>query len=52
MSSRFNGHPNPAVRRFAALAGWLVGFVPGSRGNYMTALIAPGSDLPPDPEPC
>lgn len=50
MSSRFNGHPNRAVRRFAALAGWLVGFVPGSRGNYMTALIAPGRDLPPDPE--
>jgi hypothetical protein len=51
LSSRLNGHPNWAVRRFAALAGWLVGFVPGSRGNYMTALIAPGRDLPPDPEP-
>ena len=51
LSSGLNGHPNWAVRRFAALAGWLVGFVPGSRGNYMTALIAPGRDLPPDPEP-
>ena len=51
MSSRFNGHPNVAVRRFAALAGWLVGFAPGSRGNYMTALIAPGRDLPPDSDP-
>ncbi len=51
MSSRFNGHSNRAVRRFAALAGWLVGFMPGSRGNYMTALLAPGRDLPPDPEP-
>jgi len=51
MSSRFNGHSNRAVRRFAALAGWLVGFLPGSRGNYMTALLAPGRDLPPDPEP-
>jgi SAM-dependent methyltransferase len=51
MSSRFNGHPNRAVRRVAALVGWLVGFVPGSRGNYMTALIVPGRDLPPDPEP-
>ncbi len=51
MSSRFNGHSNRAVRRFAALAGWLVGFVPGSRGNFMTALITPGRDLPPDPEP-
>jgi len=51
LSSRFNGHPKRAVRRFAALAGWLAGFVPGSSGNYMTALIAPGRDLPPDPEP-
>jgi len=51
MSSRFNGHPRRAVRRAAALVGWLVGFVPGSRGNYMTALIAPGRDLPPDPDP-
>jgi SAM-dependent methyltransferase len=51
MSSRFNGHSNRTVRRIAALAGWLVGFVPGSRGNYMTALIAPGRDLPPDSEP-
>ncbi len=51
MSSRFNGHSNRAVRRFAALAGWLVGFMPGSRGNYMTALLVPGRDLPPDPEP-
>ncbi len=50
MSSRFNGHRNRAVRRLAAVAGWLVGFAPGSRGNYMTALIAPGRDLPPDPK--
>jgi SAM-dependent methyltransferase len=51
MSSRFNGHRNVGVRRFAALAGWLAGFIPGSRGNYMTALIVPGSDLPSDPLP-
>jgi SAM-dependent methyltransferase len=51
MSSRFNGHRNVAIRRFAAVAGWLTGFVPGSRGNYMTALIVPGRDLPPDPKP-
>jgi hypothetical protein len=50
MSSRFNGHPNVMVRRFAAITGWLLGFVPGSRGNYMTALISPGSNLPPDPD--
>ncbi|MDH3213302.1 MAG: class I SAM-dependent methyltransferase [Myxococcales bacterium] len=49
MSSRFNAHPAKPVRRAAALAGWALGFVPGSRGNYMTALIVPGRDLPPDP---
>ncbi len=51
MSSRFNGHRFVGVRRFAAVAGWLTGFLPGSRGNYMTALIVPGADLPPDPKP-
>lgn len=51
LSSRFNGHRWRAVRRFAAVAGWLGGFLPGSRGNYMTALIVPGSDLPRDPAP-
>jgi SAM-dependent methyltransferase len=51
MSSRFNGHRRVAVRRFAAVVGWLTGFVPGSRGNFMTALIVPGCDLPPDPKP-
>jgi SAM-dependent methyltransferase len=49
MSSRFNAHPVRAVRRAAALAGWALGFAPGSRGNYMTALLLPGRDLPPDP---
>jgi SAM-dependent methyltransferase len=51
LSSRFNGHRRRAVRRLAAVTGWLIGFVPGSPGNYMTALIVPGSDLPPDPAP-
>ncbi len=49
MSSRFNAHPSPGVRTLAALASWALGFLPGSRGNYMTALILPGRDLPPDP---
>jgi SAM-dependent methyltransferase len=51
LSSRLNCHRRRAVRRLAAVAGWLIGFVPGSRGNYVTALIAPGSDLPQDPAP-
>lgn len=49
LSSRYNAHPHRAVRRLAALAGWALGFLPESRGNYLTALILPGRDLPPDP---
>lgn len=49
-STRWNGHPSRAVRRFAAYTGWLLGFVPGSRGNLATVLVAPGSDIPPDPD--
>ncbi len=49
MSSRFNAHASAAVRRTAALAGFGLGLVPGSRGNYLTALVLPGNDLPPDP---
>jgi SAM-dependent methyltransferase len=51
MSSKFNANENILVRKVAALAGWLAGMVPGSRGNYMTALIFAGSDLPPEPIP-
>jgi len=51
MSARYNAAAAPVVRRAAAIAGWLLGFVPGSRGNYATALITPGRDLPPDPAP-
>jgi SAM-dependent methyltransferase len=51
MSSRWNAHPSAGVRRAAALLGWGLGFVPGSRGNYLTALVWPGRDLPPDPSP-
>jgi hypothetical protein len=46
---------SPYVQRIAqtiaALAGWLFGFAPGSRGNGRTALIVPGRDWSPDPEP-
>jgi SAM-dependent methyltransferase len=49
LSSRYNAHPLRAVRRLAAFAGWALGFLPQSRGNYLTALIIPGRDLPPDP---
>ena len=51
MSSRFNANVNPLIRKASAVSGWLAGFLPGSRGNYMTALILPGTDLPKDPKP-
>ncbi|HEY5658042.1 MAG TPA: class I SAM-dependent methyltransferase [Myxococcota bacterium] len=39
------------IRRLAALGGHLASWTPGARGNFATALIAPGRDLPPDPAP-
>lgn len=51
MSSKFNANPNAWIRRSAALAGWLAGYLPGSRGNYMAALIVCGQDVPDDPRP-
>jgi SAM-dependent methyltransferase len=39
------------VRRLAALGGHLASWIPGARGNFATALIVPGRDLPPDPAP-
>jgi len=48
MSTRYNVHAIKKVRRLFAMAAIVAGFVPFSRGNYMTALIFPGSDIPPD----
>ena len=39
------------IRLAGAFGGRCVSMLPGSRGNYMTAIIQPGSDLPSDPEP-
>lgn len=51
MSSKFNANGKAWLRRSAALAGWLASLLPGSRGNYMTALIIAGRDMPGDPMP-
>jgi len=37
--------------RMLTMIGWGISFLPGSRGNFMVALIAPGASVPPDPLP-
>lgn len=49
ISSRYHLHVNRFARQALCIAGWLSGCMPGSRGNYMTAIILPGKNLPPDP---
>ena len=39
------------LRRFGITAGWLLSFLPGFEGNYLTVIIRPGIDLPLDPRP-
>ncbi|MDN5869244.1 MAG: class I SAM-dependent methyltransferase [Nitrococcus sp.] len=51
MSVRVNAHKLKAVRVLSAYSGWVASFIPGSRGNYMSAFITAGSDIPRDPEP-
>jgi hypothetical protein len=46
LSSSVNCHSNRLVRLTAAFVGWLVGFTPGSKGNYFSAFILIGKDLP------
>jgi len=38
-------------QRLASVAGHAASWIPGARGNFATALITPGADLPPDPSP-
>ena len=52
LSTRMVLRRGPFLRRILLLAGWLMSFIPGSPGNYMTAIIQPGADLPPDPNRC
>ena len=38
-------------RLLSILAGEIISLIPYSRGNYMTAIIIPGKDIPADPNP-
>jgi SAM-dependent methyltransferase len=49
LSKRANAHSSPIIRTFAAWAGWAASLLPPTRGNVLTAMIVPGSDIPPDP---
>lgn len=51
LSKRINARSPRAAREAAALLGTAASHVPGMRGNLMTALVLPGSDLPLDPGP-
>lgn len=51
MSARLFTNPHRLIRRSAAIAGWMLSFLPGSRGNYMTSLIMLGNNIPADPVP-
>lgn len=46
MSSKLNANSNKYVRFSGAILGWGASFIPGSRGNYCSALILAGKDLP------
>lgn len=50
MSSSLNANKIKAIRFFSAIAGWMAGFTPGSKGNYLSAMIIAGQDIPPDPQ--
>lgn len=39
---------NSKFRKIFFIFGWLIGFFPFSKGNYLNALIVPGSNLPPN----
>ncbi len=49
MTSRFNAHQSKVVRLLAAIFGYLASYIPASKGNYLSALIICGNDLPPEP---
>ncbi|MCE5230697.1 class I SAM-dependent methyltransferase [bacterium] len=49
LSSRYLCDTSNFMRRLWSLAGWTAGCLPGSRGNFMTAIVIPGKSLPADP---
>jgi len=51
LSGRFSLHRSKLIRYLSAVCGWGIGFIPGCYGNYLEALILPGSDIPVDSSP-
>jgi len=51
MRISLNASPSWLVRKIAAIGGWFLTTLPLAQGNYMTAIIVPGQDLPADPAP-
>jgi len=51
MGSRVQFGKRSWPRRVGLTAGWLLSFLPGFEGNYLTVIIRPGADLPVDPHP-
>jgi len=49
MGSRIHFHRHSLVRNLGITVGWLASAIPGFEGNYLTAIIHPGDDLPVDP---
>lgn len=49
LSSRFMCNSPDSLRGVFCVAGWIAGRLPGARGNYMTAIVIPGAQLPCDP---
>jgi len=41
---------NFVIRHLLGFVGWFLSLIPYNHGNYMTALIIPGSDIPQDPK--
>jgi SAM-dependent methyltransferase len=51
MGSRVQFGKRTWLRRVGVTAGWILSFLPGFEGNYLTVIIRPGGDLPVDPRP-
>jgi len=47
LTSKLFGHPSSLVRFITCSASIVAGLIPGSHGNYMTAIIQPGGNIPP-----
>lgn len=48
LSIRYGSKMSGLAKKVSIFLGWLAGFIPDSNGNYMTAVIYPGKDIPPE----